>query len=142
MVVEPVATSSHSEPLSGVVTTSGRAKVVGVVNLTNRRNAPYWILKPDVLIDTLQALTENPHLACLSDLAKSAKERFLCATFLAVLMLGSCPAPRLGQLFQSQPPCFPWTCQRRFALLPRRLFAWCANVARSCDIQSVQGGLH
>ena len=22
-------------------------------------------------------------------------------------MLGSCPAPRLGQLFQSQPPCFP-----------------------------------
>lgn len=111
--------------LSGVVTTSGRAKVVGVVNLVDRRNAPCWILKPDVLIDTLQALTENPHLACLSDLAKSAKERFLCATFLAVLMLGSCPAPRLGQLFQSQPPCFPWTCQRRFALLPRRLFAWC-----------------
>ena len=60
--------------LSGVVTTSGRAKVVGVINLVDRRNAPCWILKPDVLIDTLQALTENPHLACLSDLAKSAKE--------------------------------------------------------------------
>ena len=30
---------------------------------------------PDVLIDTLQALTENPHLACLSDLAKSASQR-------------------------------------------------------------------
>ena len=33
--------------LSGVVTTSGRAKVVGVVNLVGRRNAPpYWTLKP------------------------------------------------------------------------------------------------
>ena len=61
--------------LSGVVkSSSGKARVVGTMDLVDKRGNSYWILKPDVLIDTLQALTENSHLSALSDFAKSAVE--------------------------------------------------------------------
>ena len=111
--------------LSGVVTTSGRAKVVGVVNLVDRRNAPYWILKPDVLIDTLQALTENPHLACLSDLAKSAKEVPLrdipCGAD-----VGKLSCSKTGSAFPITTTMFSLDVSEKIRpLLPRRLFAWC-----------------
>ena len=59
---------------SGVVVTSGRAKVVGTFTVEDRRNNVFWVFKPDAVIDTLQALTENSHLAPLSQLALSATE--------------------------------------------------------------------
>ena len=43
-------------------------------HVVDRHDNPFWIFKPDAVIDLLQALTENPHLAGLSEFAKGVAE--------------------------------------------------------------------